>query len=295
MRAPAPVWAFVGVGLVAFGASPILIRLAGDAPAMTLAFWRTSVVTLALVPAMLTTARAEIAALGRRDLGLVLGAGVLLGLHFITWIGSVQLTSVASASVLVTTSPVFIAVLGAAFLRERPSRRVAVAIGVAVVGAALIGWGDGGEVGPDPALGNAVALFAAFLVSVYLLIGRAVRQRTSFAAYFGPLNATAAVTCGVACAVAGDPFGLPLGVAALAVAMGVGPGLVGHGSFVVALRYLPAAFLGLLSLAEPILSSAAAFVWFDETPGPLALVGMAVVLAAIAVVVTGRRAAVPAE
>jgi RND family efflux transporter MFP subunit len=60
------------------------------------------------------------------------------------------------------------------------------------VGAALIALGeDGAGSYPNPALGNTLALGAAFLVSIYLLIGRAVRQRTSFLAYFAPLNAVA--------------------------------------------------------------------------------------------------------
>lgn len=288
-RTPATIWVMVGVGLVAFGSSPVLIRLAGDAPALALAAWRTSVVSLALAPFALTQSRAELAALTRRDLALVLGAGVLLGLHFMSWIVSVQLTSIASAAVLVTVSPVFIAVLGAVFLAERPSMRTAVAIAVAVVGAAMIGLSERGQGAyPNPALGNALALGAAGLISVYLLIGRSVRQRMGFVAYFWSLNVAAAVTCLVGCWVADVSLALPLPVAALAVAMGLGPGLLGHGSFVGALKYLPAALLGLLSLAEPILASLIAWGWFGEVPPPVALAGMAVVLAAISAVVTQR-------
>lgn len=290
-RAPAAVWGLLGVGLLALGASPILIRLAGDAPALALAAWRTLFVSMLLVPVALVRARDEMAAFTRRDVGLVVAAGVLLGLHFMAWIEGVQLTSIASAAVLVTTSPLFIAVLGAVFLQERPDRRTVAAILAAVVGAALIGLseGDGGAY-PNPALGNSLALGAAVLVSVYLLIGRAVRQRTSFLAYFAPLNAVAATTCVIGCWVVGVPLGLPLPILALAFAMGVGPGLLGHGSFTAALRYLPAALLGLLSLAEPVIASVVALLWFGEQPAPLAVVGMVAVLASIAAVVTARRA-----
>ena len=292
-RAPAAVWTLVGVGLLAFGASPILIRLAGDVPALALAAWRTSTVALVLAPVALTRSRGELAAFSGRDWALVAGAGVLLGLHFMTWIVSVQLTSVATAAVLVTTTPVFITVLGAVFLSERPSARTAAAIGVAVVGAVLIGLGErtAGGVYPNPTLGAALALGAAVLVSVYLLIGRAVRQRAGFVAYFWSLNVAAAATCLLGCAVAGVPLGLPAAAAVWAVAMGLGPGLLGHGSFVGALRYLPAALLGLLGLAEPILASVAALVWFGEVPAPVAVVGMAVVLGAISAVILGEREA----
>lgn len=288
-RAPASVWALLALGLVAFGASPILVRLAGDAPALALAAWRTAFVTVLLAAPALGRYRPEVAAFTRRDVVLVVVAGVLLGLHFMTWIASVQLTSVAAASVLVTTNPVMIAVLGVLFLGERPTRRTQVAIAVAVVGATLIGLGerDGGAY-PNPMLGNALALAAAFLVSVYLLIGRAVRQRTSFVAYFAPLNAIAALTCTAGCIFLGVPLSLELPVLGLAFVMGLGPGLLGHGSFTIALRYLPAAFLGLLSLVEPVLATGLAFALFGETPAPVALLGAVAILGAIAAVVTAE-------
>lgn len=288
--APARVWAMVVAGLVAIGLSPILIRLAGDVPALALAAWRTGAVSLAIAPlALRPRERAEMAAFELREWLLVLAAGLFLGGHFMGWIVSVQLTSVASASVLVTMSPIFIAVLGALVLKERPSRRVASAIGVAVVGAALIAMSEGtGGSYPNPPLGNALALGAALLVSVYLLIGRAVRQRTSLWAYFFPLNVVAFATCVAGCVVAGVPLGLPLGPALLAVAMGLGPGLLGHGSFNYALAYLPAALIGLLSLGEPVIASVVALVAFGEVPSAVGVVGMAVVLAAIAAVVTSR-------
>jgi drug/metabolite transporter (DMT)-like permease len=88
--------------------------------------------------------------------------------------------------------------------------------------------------------------------------------------------------------VAGVPLGLPLPVALLAVAMGLGPGLLGHGSFAYGLKYLPAALIGLLSLAEPVFASTVALFAFREVPSTVGVVGMAVVLAAIAAVVTSR-------
>ena len=291
MSGPRWVWALVGGGLLAFGFSPIFVRLAGDVPALALATWRTTVTALVLAPvALLGPARREVLGLGWRDLGLVLGAGVFLGLHFMAWIGSVQLTSVASASVLVTLSPLMIAALGAVFLSERPTRRVVLAMAVAVVGATLIGIGEGGGGAyPNPALGNAVALFAAFLVAVYLLIGRSVRQRASFVAYFAPLNAAAAATCAVGCVLLGVPLQLPAEAVPWALALGLAPGLIGHGSLSYAVRFVPAATLGLAVLLEPVLATGLALVLFGEAPSLVTILGMAVVLASLAALAVRRR------
>ena len=290
-RPPRAVAVAVLLGLVSFGGSPLLIRYAGDTPALAIAAWRTILVAGLMLPVVVATRRDEIRRLPAREWGLAVTAGVFLGVHFVSWIQSVQLTSVASSSVLVALSPVFIAILGAVFLREVPQRRTWIAIGVAVFGAVLIGWGESGPretALPNPALGNGLAVLAALLVSVYLLIGRSVRQRTSVLTYFAILNAVAALTTLSICLVLGVELGLTPAVFGICLAMALGPGLLGHGSFNLALAYYPAAFLGLLTLSEPVIASIGALVLFREVPSPLTVAGGVLVLVAIGTVVGAR-------
>ncbi len=290
VRVPAWIWVLLGFGLVCYGLSSILVRLAGPGvPPLPLALWRTLFVTLLLVPVALAKAGGEMAAMERREWGLIAASGIGLGLHFAMWIVAVQLTSVAAVSVLVTTTPLWIAVLGLLGVGLRPSRRTLAAVGVGVVGAALIGLGgSAGAPPPSPALGNALALGAAVLVSLYYLAGQRVRARRSFLAYFAPVNAVAAVTIAVVCVATGTPMGLPPEALAWCFAMAVGPGLIGHGSFATALGFLPASTLSLMSLAEPVIASILAAFLFAEVPAALALAGMTLVLVSIATVVRGR-------
>lgn len=282
------VWA-LAAGMLSFGLSPILVRFATDAPGLALAVWRTVFAALILAPYALPKIGPEVRAFSRRDWALIGAAGVFVGLHFIAWIEALYWTSVASVSVLVTTSPLFIALLGFVFLRERLDRRTVAAILVAVAGAAMIGLGDpGGESFPRAWVGNVLALTAALLVAVYLLIGRAVRQRTSFLAYLFPLYTATALTCLAVALVRGVPLAQPWPILALCFAMGLISSVIGHGSINYAVKFFPAAVLGLLTLAEPIIASGIAFVLFAEVPGPVALVGMAVVLSSLVVVFLPR-------
>jgi drug/metabolite transporter (DMT)-like permease len=277
------------VGLVSLGLSPILVRYGTSAPGLALAVWRTVFAVVLLAPIALPRIGPEVRGFSRREWGLILTAGFFLGVHFIVWIESLYHTSVASASVLVTTSPLFIAVLGYVVLKERLARRTVVAIVVAVAGAVLIGLGDAEEASfPNATLGNTLALTASLLVAVYLLIGRAVRQHTSFLAYLFPLYATAALTILAIALLRGTPLAQPWPILALCLAMAVLPQLVGHGSFNYAVKYFPAALLGLLTLSEPVVATGLAYVLFGEVPGLLALIGIIVVLASIAVVFAPR-------
>ena len=289
-RPAAVFWALL-IGLSTFSFSPILVRFAQDAPGMTIAVWRTVIATVALAPFALLRARKEMHAFNRRDYVMIGGGGIFLGLHFSTWIESLYHTSVASASVLVTTSPIFLAVLGYLFLKERLSPQVNLAIVLAVVGAALIGFGDLADAGgSDPLFGNSLALGSALLFSVYILVGRVARRKTSWIAYVFPLYTMTALTILVIALVLDTPlFGFSPGFYALCAAMAIGPQIIGHGSFNYAVRYVPAAMLGLLSLIEPIGASILAYILFDEIPTVLAIGGMFIVLSAISFAVLYRR------
>jgi drug/metabolite transporter (DMT)-like permease len=292
-RWPLRVYGVLALGVLSFTLAPILVRYARDAPGLAVAVWRTVIAAALLVPGVVLRSRDEIRQFTGRDVGLILASGVALGLHFIAWIESLYHTSVASSSVLVTTNPIFVAAMGYLILGERLSGRTVGAIGAAVGGAALIGWTDSGAVveGGDAAWwGNSLALGAAVLVSVYLLIGRVVRQKVSWLAYVGPLYAVAACTAVAAAWLQDVPlFGYAPRVYLLCAALAVGPQLLGHGSFNYALQYVPAAIVGMLALLEPVGASILAYVLFAEVPPPASVVGMGVVLASVAVVVWVRR------
>lgn len=295
---PAFLYLVLGLGVISFTFSPILVRWASDAPGMAVAVWRTTLAVLLLAPVAGWRIRSDVRAFSWGDVALILGAGVLLGIHFLAWIESLYHTTVASASVLVTTSPIFLVVLGFLVLKERLSWTTVAAICVSVAGAALIGIGDarGVGVGPNPLWGNSLALSASLFASVYLLIGRVVRQQVPWLAYVFPLYSVAALTTLGAAWMQGVPlFGYEAGFYGLCLLMAIGPQILGHGSFNYALHYFPAALVGMLALLEPVGSSALAFVLFGEVPNALAITGMLVVLGAVGVVVWNERQRAPAD
>src|SRR5215210_15071 len=108
----------VAVGVLAVSAAAIFIRLA-DAPAIAIAFWRCALGAALLLPPALV--RQERFPKGR-DLYVGVASGVALGAHFGFWISSLDHTSVAASVVLVSTQPVFVAILAylTALLRRHP-------------------------------------------------------------------------------------------------------------------------------------------------------------------------------
>jgi len=291
-QTPARVFFALALGLLSISFSAILVRLANEAPGLTIAAWRTAFAMLVLAPAALLQYRSgSQKALNARQWGMTGAAAVLLALHFILWIESLYHTSVASASVLVSTTPIFLAVFGFLLLRERVRRLTLIAVAVGVAGAVLIGAGDAGSsLNANAGLGNGLALSASLAFAFYLLVGRAVRRGLQWLSYIFPLFTVVTVIILLTAIVSGTPlFGFSPAFYGLCLAMAIGPQVFGHGSFNYALRYLSPTLVGLLILLEPVVASVAAFYLFEEMPGPVALGGMGLVIGSIAIAVIAER------
>ncbi len=280
------------VGVLAVSTAAIMIREA-DAPALSTAALRlvfASAPALALLP---LRGRRELPALGRGGIGWALLSGLCLALHFVVWIGSLELTSVASSVVFVTTSPLFVAGLSAA-RGEPPARGMWLAIAICLVGGLLIGGADLAR-GGAALWGDLLALAGAFFVAGYFEIGRGLRASISLTTYTGLVYPAAALFTLVIAVTARQPLsGFNQKTYLLLVLLALVPQLIGHSSLNWALRYLSAPFVAIAVLGEPVVSTLLAVFLLSETPGPLAIVGSLVLLAGVWLALRAERAvAVP--
>jgi len=110
---------------------------------MAIAAWRLFLSTLMLLPFFLSRGGiSKIRAMSRNELLTLVGVGVVLAVHFATWITSLSYTSVASSVIFVHVDPIFVALVSHFGLGERVSRRVALGIGISFVGASIIAFSD---------------------------------------------------------------------------------------------------------------------------------------------------------
>lgn len=285
-RPPVPPPLVLFVSVLAMSTAAPLVRFAAAEP-LAIAFWR---LALALpIIALLITVRGQWPALrrlGRREWLVSVAAGVLLAAHFWSWIASVTLTSVAASVALVSTQPVWVALFAMVTLRERPEPRHWVGIGVAVLGAAVIGWGDLGG-GPDPLRGDLLALLGAVFVAGYYVIGRRLRQGIGLWPYVFVVYGCAAVTLLGAMLATGAPVATGHQPVDWLVFLGLalGPMMIGHTGQNWALRYLPAYAVNLTLLGEPV--GATLLAWalpgIGEAPPLPAVLGGAMILSGIVV------------
>jgi drug/metabolite transporter (DMT)-like permease len=290
------VYGGLAVGVVAVSWAAIFVRLA-DAPALSIAAYRLVLASVPVGGYALWRCRGELRALPRGLGGLLALSGLALALHFATWIASLSRTTVASSVALVSTHPIWVALLTLLFLRERVTARTALAVALATAGGAMIGGADIAVSG-RALVGDLLAVVGAVSAAVYFIIGRRVRATLSLTGYVGVVYPVAAVTLVAAAVGAGQPLG---GFSArtwgLLLLLALVPQLVGHTSVNWSLRYLSAPFVSVAVLGEPVISTALAVPILGEMPGPARLAGGAITLLGVALAVreeagAARRAGV---
>jgi drug/metabolite transporter (DMT)-like permease len=287
----------LALGVLAVSTASIFIRYAQEyAPSLVIAAWRLTLATIILAPFALTLRRSELRLLSKRELVLAFLSGFFLALHFATWISSLAFTTVASSVVLVDTAPLWVALIAPIALGEHISRPVKIGMWLAFAGSVIIAlsdacaWTGGGLVCPPIGefvrgrafIGDLLALAGALTAAVYLVIGRSVRSGVSLLTYIFVVYGVSAAVLVVIMLGANQPaLGYPPVAYLWFLALALIPQLLGHTSYNWALGYLPAAYVSIALLGEPIGSTLLAMIFLGEVPSGLKVVGGAITLAGI--------------
>ncbi len=273
------------VGIAAVSSGSVLVRFAQtEAPSLIIAAARLTLASAVVAPLACVAHRDEYRALTRSEWALGVLSGLFLALHFATWITSLELTTVASSVVLVSSSPLFVAIAARLFLKERILPAVGIGLAVAIAGGVIVGASDSGGVARNALLGDALALVGAIAVAGYWLIGRRLRARLSVVPYVALVYGTAAIALLAMALAAGQRFGgYSPRIYLWFVLLALLPQLLGHSSFNWALAHLPATLVAAATLGEPIGASILAYVVLNEVPSALKIAGASLILAGIVV------------
>ncbi|MGB7444672.1 MAG: DMT family transporter [Coleofasciculaceae cyanobacterium] len=285
------------VGVLTVSTAAIFIRLAiasagvsGLGFSLFLSASRLTLASLLLLPAWRNLQQKQ---LSPGALRYAAAAGVCLALHFASWTTSLSFTSITASTTLVTTNPVWVALLSWLCFKEKLTSLTIKGIGLALVGGILIAVGDTevSSAGNNPPLGNSLALLGAVMVSLYFLLGREAQKRgLGISSYIVVVYTTAALILLPLPLFFGSSYlGYPKLVYLYVLLMAVLPQLVGHTSFNWTLRWISPTLVSLAILFEPVVSSFLGYLIFQEVPGYLVFVGAGVLLIGVAVAVYGKR------
>lgn len=282
------------IAVAAVSTSAPLVRAAA-APALAIAFWRTALgVAFTGMAFTRRRPRAELRRLDRTTRRRTVLAGVLLAAHFSAWLPSISLTSVASSVALVSTIPVWTALI-ARHQGQQVDRAVWWGIAVALAGVVML-TGVDLTVTPRALIGDLLALLGGMLAALYLTVGAGVRQQVSTAVYTTVCYSTAAVLLLVACLVGRQPLaGYDATTWLAVVAITAGPQLLGHSLVNRVLRSIDATLVAVAILFEIVGSALLAWLFLDEVPSLSAVPAGALLVAGMVMVIRAGRPTPPAE
>ena len=280
-------------GVCGVGAAGLLARLAldGGMSALQLATWRlTLAASVLLAWHIVTHSRTNAPALPKAAKARLAVAGACLALHFVAWFASLQLIPVARSTLLVTTAPLWAGLLGLVVPALKPRRGFWTGLGVAAAGLFLVTMvgvqrGGAGAISSGRAgLGEALAILGAIAVVPYMLLVQRVQ------ADFGTLRA---VTWTYASAALGLWLvALPQGQTSLpptpkawagVMGMAVFSQLLGHTALNRSLRHFTATQVSAVTLLEPVIAGALAWLLLNERVTGAQGAGAVLVLGGVAV------------
>lgn len=261
-----------------------------------IAAYRLGIATVLLAPLAIWKYREELRKFGKREIGWGMLSGLFLAVHFATWITSLEYTTVASSVVLVSTSPLWVALLSPITVKEPIRRVVMYGMVIALMGGLIVGISDAcigiagmlscpplsEFLGGDAFLGDLLALAGAVSGAGYLLIGRSLRKKTALIPYIFLVYGIAAIVLVGFVALNGDQAaGYPGEFYGWVALLALIPQLLGHSTFNWALGYLSAVYVSITLLGEPIGSTILAMIFLKEVPSALKLIGAILILTGI--------------
>lgn len=251
------------------------------APALAIAMYRCALGAGLTAVWMMATRRAITIPGGTRR---ALLPGLALAAHFAAWIPSLRLTTVALSTAMISTQPVW-----SALIARVTGRLVWAGVGLSVVGVLLL-TGFGGELDARSLAGMGLALLGAVLAAAYVAFGERLRATTDVGSYTAVVYAAAAALLLAVCLVARVPLaGYSARDWALIAAITLVAQIGGHSAMNAVVHRVSATVVSTAILFEAPGATVLAALFLGQSVGVALVVGLAVMMVGLTLVVRGMR------
>ena len=277
---------YVCVAVAFFSTSAVFVRWATPFSSFEIAFWRLLIAAL-LVGALglLTRTRLRIA---RQELPRFLFYGLITALHFIFYIAALSFTTIAHGLALIYTSPIFVTIFSALFLKEALPRRKYLGIGVAIIGVAVMAGFQPhytscnlSGTGQCMELGDGLAILSAICFALYSVAGRRERERHPLFRYTFNVYGLAALWLLPVTLFLAFTHPYPLVAMAAIMALGIFPLGLGHTLYNAAVRKVHATYANLIATQEVTGGIILGIFLVGEIPSLLTILGVIITLVGI--------------
>ena len=284
---------FLLVGVIALSTSAIFVRLA-NAPSSIAAFYRIFFSFLIVLPISILkkSNRLELLSITKKEIILSILAGLSLAAHYFLWFQSLNFTSVASSTVIVTLQPLFSLVAGYFFFKERYTFIAILGFIIAIAGSFVIGWGDF-QISSKALFGDLLAFIAAGLISMYFIIGQYTRVRLSAVNWIALSYLSAFISLGILSYFMKIPFtGYSASTWVYLAALTIISTMLGQVVFTWLLKWFSATVISMTILGEAVGTCILGYFVLSESISLKQFIGIVLILLGIGLFLMEKRKAV---
>ncbi len=284
-------WALLFLGVLAGSSAVIFIKVSTE-NALLVASYRLLIAAGVLSPLFFRTLSQRGMPYTRRELGWTIVPGLVLALHFITWVIGARMTLAANASLVVNLAPVAMPFFLWLFYREVVNRWEVLGTLLAVTGLGVLVSANY-RLDPANAWGDLMCFGSMLAFAAYLALGRVNGARLPLWLYLVPLYTIAGVTSLLVGLIFVNPIKAYSLQNVLAIlGLGIVPTVIGHSLLNFSMKHFRGQVVGVANLGQIIFSGLLGMVVLGEFPSGAFYAAAAFIFAGVVVVVTanhGRR------
>lgn len=267
---------FLVVGVLSMSAAAPLVSVALESGPFVMPYWRLLFASLLVLPfgkpwTIFKTPKALL---------WPLLSGLFLSMHFAVWVSSFNYISISATAVLVTTAPIFVAILEFIIWKKKPTLLTVVGIVLAISGAVYIAGADG--FADATVIGAILSLLGALFGSCYLIVGKIAQEKLSLWQTVSISYPAAALLLLLAALAFGNPLIGFEGKVWLAIGlMAIGPQFLGHTALNMGYKYLSPIITSTTNLFEPVGASLIAWIFLSQPVSANVLLGGLFIIAGV--------------
>lgn len=192
---------------------------------------------------------------------------LMLGIHFMSWIVGVRMTTATNATLIVNLTPICIPFVLYLLIREKPNRYEYISTAIAMLGLAIIAVDDF-NLSIDHFYGDLVCFASMLTFALYLALARFYQHGSNIWLYVIPIYALSGCLC-LICSAIWEPW-TSVSLAPIewlyVLALAVVPTIIGHSILNVAMRWYRGQFVSVINLSQFLFAGLMAWPIFAEVP-----------------------------
>ncbi|MCH2540535.1 MAG: DMT family transporter [Anaerolineales bacterium] len=274
----------LGIGVLALSVSSILIRFC-HAPSLTISIYRLTIAFLCIMPInLMRQNQLKIRTISQTSVLFIVISSLCLALHFWLWISSVETTSITKSTVLVTTSPIFVTLLNWLIQRSLPPRYIFISICLSTTGTFILVYEQ--SMFGSFSQGDGLAIIAAACMAGYLTAGHKALKMIPIQIYItGVYGLSSVMLLLLALFLQTDLTGFDKHTYLFLILIGLIPQLIGHSLINSLLRDVHPGPISIAILGEPLGASVLAWIFLDEIPTYVTILGGTIILYSVGFVI----------